>query len=121
MFAIVNFLPGIDRTDSLLQLDYSVLYADLFTRVAVYILTKYQNLDLFSCICQHDEERSCFDSEVPSWVPLWDGNLQFSLAPGMFMPTQPEIFSAGGPRFLEPFTFSNGLRQVICQGSSLTA
>jgi hypothetical protein len=34
----------------------------------------------------------------------------------MFMPTQPEIFSAGGPRFLEPFTFSNGLREVTCQG-----
>lgn len=116
VFAILSLLPSTDRTDSLLQPNYSVPYRDISTHVAVYILKKYQNLDLFSCICQHDEERPYANSEVPSWVPLWDNNLQVSLALGMSMPTQPEIFSAGGLSCLEPLMFSDDLREVTCQG-----
>ena len=116
VFAVLSLLPDAIRADPLLQPDYSTPIAESFTRVAVYILQRYQRLDLFSCVYLYDEGRPHYNVGAPSWVPLWHDYHHDPLAPGMFLPARPRLFSAGGESCPKPLIFSNDLRKVTCQG-----
>lgn len=98
IYSILSLLPQAELSNTLLQPDYSLSMAEVYTRAAFYILETLQNLDLFSYItrpydnpftdntwdaalpvimppyltAQTDEYD--FLKYLPSWVPTWDDN-----------------------------------------------
>jgi Heterokaryon incompatibility protein (HET) len=91
IYSVLSLLPQAEQSNTLLQPDYSLDPAEVYTRAALYILKTSQNLDLFSCIQrwytldEPPEEEGYiyritapgsprFYGDLPSWVPTWDAD-----------------------------------------------
>jgi hypothetical protein len=79
IFAIFSILPEHERNHKLLQPDYSLSLAQVYTKAAEYILGRYQNLDILS-VCHGipptykwaiNKPRVSKKLVFRSWVPNW--------------------------------------------------
>jgi hypothetical protein len=131
IYSILSLLPQAELSITLLQPDYSLSMAEVYTRAAFYILETLQNLDLFSFItrpydspfpddtwgaalpiemlysltARTDEYDSLKD--LPSWVPTWDDN---------DVTVQSMLFNACGQFSTQPIQISVDFRTITVQG-----
>ena len=135
IFAIFTLLPDHEKKHHLLQPDYTLSLADVYTNAAEYILARYQNLDILSfrndipkayrwaindprpekgaSIDQgHNNKRSDFRS----WVPNWAADSRIPMSPGVFSPNQPALFNAGSSMCYFRVNTKNQLRTLTVKG-----
>jgi hypothetical protein len=104
IFAIFSILREHERNHRLLQPDYSLSIAEVYTKAAEYILERYQNLDILS-VCHGipdtykwaiNNPRLSGKPDLRSWVLDWTTDSGLPMALGIFSPKQPALFKAGG-------------------------
>lgn len=112
--AILNLYAPEERNNPLLKADYRVPVREVYSKLATYIVRKYQNLDILSFAepLPVDERRKGF--QWSSWVPLWYITND-PLCPGIFWPEQPELYNAGGRR-LHRFNISETPSYLTVEG-----
>jgi hypothetical protein len=131
IYSILSLLPQAELSNTLLQPDYSLSMADVYTRAAFYILETLQNLDLFSYITRPYDNPFTDDTwdaalpvkmlplrtartdeydslkDLPSWVPTWGGN---------DATMQSMLFNACGHFSTYPIRISVDFRTITVQG-----
>jgi hypothetical protein len=124
IFAIFSILPEHERSHKLLQPDYSLSLAEVYTKAAEYILERYQNLDILS-VCHGipptykwaiNNPRVSKKPVFRSWVPNWTSDSGLPMAPGIFSPKQPALFKAGESLCYFRIDTKDQLRMLIVKG-----
>jgi hypothetical protein len=135
IFAIFTILLDHEKNHHLLQPNYSLSLADVYTNAAEYILARYQSLDILS-LCHGipesyrwaihdprdpeggtiDQEHNNKRSNFRSWVPNWTADSGIPLSPGIFSPKQEALFNAGGSICYFRINTENQLRTLTVKG-----
>ena len=94
LYALLGLVSPLERSHHLLQPDYAISEGECFFRLAVYLLSTYRSLDLFSYVSYWNGDLG----KRQGWVPGFGEQtervpLQLGIFEGL---TTPRIYSAGG-------------------------
>jgi hypothetical protein len=114
LFGLCSLLQPEEAENPLLAVNYTLSEAEVFTRLATYIITKYRNLDIlsFSGFNYSLDPRET-SPDWPSWVAM--NFVADTFSPGIFDPQQPKIYNAGG-RQLREFDISIDSMRLSVEG-----
>jgi hypothetical protein len=124
IFAIFSILPKQERNHKLLQPDYSLSLAEVYTKAAEYILGRYQNLDILS-VCHGipptykwaiNNPKVKQKPDLRSWVPNWTTDSGLPMATGIFSPKQAALFKAGKSLCYFQIDTKDQLRMLTVKG-----
>jgi hypothetical protein len=88
----------------IMDVDYGRPFREVYTRIAILIMSLYKNLDIFSFMSRYP---SAYRDDIPSWVPSFryhmdERDVSLPLASGIFEGKNSfDLFKAGGFRVAE--------------------